>query len=80
MEINILMAEMLLTHEVENISRVVRELQQKICKSSNHLSIDYTKKFMFRKKSNELIDINEEHVYASNDISFNIINFFDNCD
>jgi hypothetical protein len=46
MEIIILTTEMLQTHGVENISRVVRTLQQESCKSSSHMSIDYRKFFV----------------------------------
>jgi hypothetical protein len=48
MEIIILTTEMLQTHGVENVSRVVRTLQQESCKSSSHMSIDY-KKFYVQK-------------------------------
>jgi hypothetical protein len=55
MEINILMTEMLLTHGVVNISRVVRTLQQESCKSSSHMSIDYRKFFCSEKEVMNLL-------------------------
>ena len=48
MEIIILMAEMLLTHDVENISGIVKHCKRKVA-SQVVTGIETTKKFMFRK-------------------------------
>jgi hypothetical protein len=63
MEIIILTTEMMLTHGVENISGVVRHCKNKVVSQVVTCALT-TGKFMFRKRSNELTDINYEHAYA----------------
>ena len=63
MEMIILTTEMLLTHGVENISRVVRHCNRKFAIQvvTSALTIG---NFMFRKRSNELTDSIYEQAYA----------------
>jgi hypothetical protein len=52
MQVSILMVEMLLTHEVENISRTVKHCNRKVA-SEVVTGIVTTENFMFRKSKND---------------------------
>jgi len=73
------MVEILLTHEVENISGTDKHCNRKFA-SEVVTGIMTTENFCSENWRNELTFINYEYAYEWNDESFYLVELFGNCD